>query len=68
MPRFDWRIARNVLLVFCLLTAPGAGANDPPRPGKVLDEARQAGRGAASLPAAGGGLFPRHGWRRRSEA
>jgi hypothetical protein len=51
MPRFDWRIARNVLLVFCLLTAPGAGANDPPRPGKVLDEARQAGRGAASLPA-----------------
>ncbi len=49
MPRFDWRIARNVLLVCCLLIMPGAG--DPPRPGKVLDEARQAGRSAASLPA-----------------
>ena len=49
MPRFDWRIARNVLLLCCLLTMPGAG--DPPRPGTVLDEARQAGRGAASLPA-----------------
>ena len=42
MARFDWRIARNVLLLCCLLTMPGAG--DPPRPGKVLDEARQAGR------------------------
>ena len=33
----------------CLLTIIGAG--DPPQPGKVLDEARQAGRSAASLPA-----------------
>src|SRR6476660_6218075 len=49
MPRFDWRIARNVLLICCLLTMPGAG--DPPRPGKVLDEARQANRAAGSLPA-----------------
>jgi hypothetical protein len=49
MPRFDWRIARNVLLMCCLLSMPGAG--DPPRPGKVLDEARQAGRSAGSLPA-----------------
>ena len=49
MPRFDRRIARNVLLMCCLLSLPGAG--DPPRPGKVLDEARQAGRSAGSLPA-----------------
>ena len=55
MPRFDWRIARNVLLLCCLLTMPGAG--DPPRPGTVLDEARQAGRGAASLPAPVGDYF-----------
>ena len=49
MARVDWHIARSVLLLCCLLTMSGAG--DPPRPGKVLDEARQAGRNAASLPA-----------------
>ncbi len=48
MARVDWQIARNVLLLCCLLTMPGAG--EPPQPGKVLDEARQAGRSAASLP------------------
>ncbi len=49
MARVDWRIARRALLLCCLLTITGAG--DPPQPGKVLDEARQAGRSAASLPA-----------------
>ena len=49
MARVDWRIARSALLLCCLLTITGAG--DPPQPGKVLDEARQAGRSAASLPA-----------------
>ncbi len=37
------------MLLCSLLIMSGAG--DPPRPGKVLDEARQAGRSAASLPA-----------------
>ena len=46
MPRFEWLMARCVLLLCCLLTVSGAGD-----PGKVLDEARQAGRSAASLPA-----------------
>ncbi len=51
MARVGWRTARNALLLCCLLVL--AGATDPPgRPGHVLDEARQAGRGAASLPAA----------------
>jgi hypothetical protein len=49
MARVAWRIVRNPLLLCCLLTILGAG--DPPQPGKVLDEARQAGRSAASLPA-----------------
>jgi hypothetical protein len=49
MARVDWHIARKALLLCCLLTIAGAG--DPPQPGKVLDEARQAGRSAASLPA-----------------
>ncbi len=49
MARVDWRIARRALVLCCLLTITGAG--DPPQPGKVLDEARQAGRSAASLPA-----------------
>ena len=48
MARVGWRIARKALLLCCLLTATGAG---DPQPGKVLDEARQAGRSAASLPA-----------------
>ncbi len=48
MARVDWRIARSTLLLCCLLGMTGAG--DPPQPGKVLDEARQAGRSAASLP------------------
>ena len=46
----------NALLLCCLLML--TGANDPPaRPGAVLDEARQAGRSAASLPAATGDYF-----------
>ncbi len=49
MARVAWRIIRNLPLLCCLLTIIGAG--DPPQPGKVLDEARQAGRSAASLPA-----------------
>jgi hypothetical protein len=49
MARVDWRIVRRALLLCCLLTIAGAG--DPPQPGKVLDEARQARRSAASLPA-----------------
>jgi hypothetical protein len=49
MAGVDWRIVRRALLLCCLLTIAGAG--DPPQPGKVLDEARQAGRSAASLPA-----------------
>ena len=49
MARVAWRIIRNLPLLCCLLTITGAG--DPPQPGKVLDEARQAGRSAASLPA-----------------
>ena len=49
MARVDWRVVRMPVLLCCLLTIAGAG--DPPQPGKVLDEARQAGRSAASLPA-----------------
>ena len=49
MARVAWRIIRNLPLLCCLLAIIGAG--DPPQPGKVLDEARQAGRSAASLPA-----------------
>jgi hypothetical protein len=49
MAGVDWRIVRRALLLCCLLTIAGAG--DPPQPGKVLDEARQAGRSPASLPA-----------------
>ena len=48
MVRVDWRIAKSVLLLCSLLTM--TGASDPPQPGKVLDEARQAGRSATSLP------------------
>jgi hypothetical protein len=48
MARIGWHIARNTLLLCCLLGIAGAG--DAPQPGKVLDEARQAGRSAASLP------------------
>jgi hypothetical protein len=51
MTRVSWRTAKSALLLCCLLTL--AGAADPPdTPGRVLDEARQAGRSAASLPAA----------------
>ena len=51
MTRVGWRTVRNALLLCCLLTL--TGANDPPaQPGNVLDEARQAVRSAASLPAA----------------
>jgi hypothetical protein len=42
-------VAGSVVLLCCLLTRTGAG--DSPHPGTVLDEARQAGRSAASLPA-----------------
>jgi hypothetical protein len=49
MARVDWHIGRNLLLLCCLLTMPAA--SDSPQPGKVLDEARQAGRSARSLPA-----------------
>jgi hypothetical protein len=49
MPQIDWRIARKALLLCCMLAMPAAA--DSPRPGTVLDEARQAGRSAASLPA-----------------
>ncbi len=49
MARVDRHIAGSVLLLCCLLTLTGAG--DSPRPGTVLDEARQAGRSAESLPA-----------------
>src|SRR5262245_15850449 len=49
MARINWRIARNVALLGCLLAMPAAA--DSPRSGKVVDEARQAGRSAASLPA-----------------
>jgi hypothetical protein len=51
MARVGWRIIKNGLLLCSLLML--TGANDPPaRPGSVLDEARLAGRSAASLPAA----------------
>ena len=51
MARIGWRTAQSALLLCCLLVL--AGATDPPAvPGHVLDEARQAGRNAASLPAA----------------
>jgi hypothetical protein len=51
MARVGWRNARQALLLCCLIML--TGANDPPgRAGRVLDEARQAGRGPASLPAA----------------
>src|SRR3984885_15060871 len=56
MARVDWRIVRRALLLCCLLTFAGAG--DPPQPGKVLDEARQARRSAASLPAPTEDYFP----------
>ena len=49
MARVDRHIAGSVLLLCCLLTLTGAG--NSPRPGTVLDEARQAGRSAESLPA-----------------
>ena len=51
MLRVGWHAAKSALLLCCLLVL--AGATDPPAiPGHVLDEARQAGRNAASLPAA----------------
>jgi hypothetical protein len=51
MARAGWRTVGHTLLLCCLLVLAGAG--DPPAlPGHVLDEARQAGRSAASLPAA----------------
>ena len=51
MARVGWRTARKSLVLCCLLVL--TAANDPPgRPGNVLDEARQAGRSVASLPAA----------------
>jgi hypothetical protein len=51
MTRISWHTAKSALLLCCLLTL--AGATDPPAiPGQVLDEARKAGRSAASLPAA----------------
>ena len=49
MAQVDRHIAGSVLLLCCLLTLTGAG--NSPRPGTVLDEARQAGRSAESLPA-----------------
>ncbi|HET7883142.1 MAG TPA: hypothetical protein VFL55_19815, partial [Acetobacteraceae bacterium] len=48
MPRVAGRAAATVLLLSCLLTI--SAAADAPRPGTVLDEARQAGRDARSLP------------------
>ena len=51
MARVGWQTARDVFLMCSVLIL--TGANDPPgRSGHVLDEARQAGRSAASLPAA----------------
>ena len=51
MARVGWPTVRRALLLCCLLVL--TAANDPPgRPGNVLDEARQSGRSAASLPAA----------------
>jgi hypothetical protein len=51
MARVVWQMAKGSLLLCCLLIL--AGATDPPAiPGHVLDEARKAGRSAASLPAA----------------
>ena len=49
MPRVTGRAAATVLLLSCLLTI--SAAADAPRPGTVLDEARQARRDARSLPA-----------------
>jgi hypothetical protein len=49
--RMGWRTARNALLLYCLMMLT-AIADPPAIPGHVLDEARKAGRSAASLPAA----------------
>ncbi len=41
---------------------------DGPKPGEVVDEARQAQRTAASFPAADEDLLSRYGWRRSAHA
>src|ERR1044071_4181804 len=45
-----WPLARNLAALLCVLCL--TGFDSGPRPGQVLDEARAAGRDAASFPAA----------------
>ena len=47
MTRHCWKAARLLALFVC---AVGAGCSQAPQPGKVLDEARQAGRAVATFP------------------
>jgi hypothetical protein len=54
MKNVRWSLPRFLLLLACLSSA---ACSREGRPGKVLDEARQAGRSAASFPHASGDYF-----------
>ena len=54
MTRHCWKAARLLALFVC---AVGAGCSQAPQPGKVLDEARQAGRAVATFPHASEDYF-----------